>query len=457
MINLRKIIYNQAMFFDKEYKKYLKHLFITALSSEDLDTEVRDLIEFSNKYYETEKFWVSPDILKQKYPKFEFIEESFESEVNAIHTIQEEVKIIRTDIVRDLSLKMNQDMPNKDKTVISKKIHQLQLELEPEDEVELEEINSFDIRSSYEERKNKHGGILTNIQLIDEKTGGITAGKVCVIMSPPANGKTTMLLNMSYMESMMDDSNALIMTLELSKAEFNFKGTIRHSWNYRDTINLSTLNILKGKLTPEQEPVFYSMFDDWMKKKKSQFYVCDVNDDLFDFSSINGFKTKLEVLIKRYNIKSIYVDYLQLFSAYQTSEYKNEMDFLNAIVGMFRVLGVKYNVRFILLAQLTDESIKKAERNNGEFSITSVNLVKALNRDAYYMIALFMNDELKVNGQFKYQLLKHRDGETIQKPVCSQIRHNYFYMGTISNVGSSMINNTQDNSGSDLCDMFGIE
>jgi hypothetical protein len=137
---------------------------------------------------------------------------------------------------------------------------------------------------------------------------------------------------------------------------------------------------------------------------------------------------------------------------------------------MLRHISVTKDVTFIILSQLNREGQKKAEKDKtrGSYSLNNLSEANNLERYAYYVMTMYMDDELKMAGQVLISLLKHRDGQTLTEPFKTFVKHQHFIVGdlgfgfsapTLS--GSEEIKSIESSDGKfsddEFLDIFGIK
>ncbi len=453
---MRKILYNQCFFNDKNINQPLFQIYSIVLRIDGYEEDVKEVIKFSNKYHSVNRIYPTPEIIKEKYKEFKFIEEKFSTESEFLTYIQNKFIEFRDNYRQELGLQyIRYDISYKERLEILDKLNRIEIELMPEEESNIVEIDNYDLESHYKNRKIKGSGIPSNIPEIDEITGGFSDGKILVIAGKPGDGKTTQAINMIYLGLLLENNNTLFMTLELPKDEVFMKLVIRHS--YGSDVNISSLKMLKGILNDEEEKLFFELKKDFLGKKKSKLILYDVDDVVM--SNIFQFKNQLLLLIDKYDLKTIYIDFIQLFKEFKIPGY-DELEFLNAVVITIRHISISKNVRFIILSQINRVGQIKGEKSKslGKYSLNNLAEINSLERYAYYVLTFYMDDTLKINNQLLVQLLKHKDGETIAEPFKTFIKHNYFVIGNVeSNLNihkfySDMLCNTKKDSENNFSD-----
>jgi len=130
-------------------------------------------------------------------------------------------------------------------------------------------------------------------------------------------------------------------------------------------------------------------------------------------------------------------DYAQRLRGYTPGEL-SETAYLNHFFTTFNTLalGGYKNRKFagIILSQLTKEGERKADKTKGRLSKADAAEISALERDAFVMLSLYANDEMKSAGSLVYQVLKARNGETSEEPTRLPIDPVHVYLGDVSDL-----------------------
>ena len=455
---MRKILFNQSEFNSQDLINNIISIYNNIIKMENtVEKDVYEVIKYVKTFYDSERFFPTKDQIKEEFPDFEFIESKFDNEIDFINYIKNKNKKFRDDYRQKLSLKyMEKDLSVDERMDVLDKLTKLELEIQSSRKDEIIEMSNVSIRQLLKNREKIKGGIITNIPDIDEATMGISNGKLCTIMGGPGSFKTSLAINMNYLESMNNEnSNSLFINFEIPKDELTFKIAIRHS--YGTKINLSILKILKNLIDETDVSYLEQLYEDYLKKRKSKCWLADAND--FDMTSLISFKNKLIDEIKEKDLKTIYFDHLHLLRGYRMKGYKDEREMVNDIVSMFRSLSVTYGVRFVLLAQVNKEAMKKVNKNGGKYDMADISEYNAIERDSYYIISLYGNDELKLANNLMFQLLKHRDGQTIMEPTRTFIYPQNFVIGNLGITTTDLLPdidniNSKSNSNDEYLDLF---
>jgi replicative DNA helicase len=423
---LKNIFNNLSNFNSKDLNENLKFTFDLYLKLDKKDAE-SSIITFINTFYNSSLFYPSIDSLKENFTQFDFRGKTFDSItqlVSYIKTIYKQLRDQYRIIVAQkyLDPEISFDLRNGYLT----ELNNLECSLNQSDE-SVTNFKDINLKESLDKREKRGEGLSTSIKRIDEVTRGISPGKILTVFAPPGSCKTLFAINMCYTNIMKKNNNTLFLTLEIGKEELKMKLVNRNFFNNANKDFVSILDALKGNLTESGKEMFLRYEKDLESKLESELFLMGNEDIKID--SVYAFRSYLENMIEKNNIKTIFVDYIQLFKEFKLKVFETELSFLNTIVGIFRLLAVTKDVTFVILSQCNRDGIKKSKQSKGYFSLDNLSEINALERDSYYIISFYLNEELKASGNVNYQLLKHRDGETISEPTGVAFDPRYFQIG----------------------------
>jgi hypothetical protein len=423
---MQRIFWSQCFFDDKDLQKIIYDLYNIANNITGLSSDIYPVLQYNIDYFNSNQYFPSFDLLLENFKDFNFIKEKFLDIIEFRNYLKDKLSLYNDKIRKELTLNY---LDEKD---VNKRVNKLDELLKIEtgicnSELDLKDAKDFDYKTDYEKKTKIGEGPKTNIEDIDAIIGGITCGKLLVLAAPQKCFKTTTAISIAY-EGIMNyipDNNTLILSLELPESEWYWKTIIRHSYKFGYNINIKS--ILKGLLTDEEKEKLFEVVEDFNKTKKHGIFIIDGSK--IQLESMLGFKQQLSDYIEKHNIKSIFVDYIQIFKNYKIKGYYNPLDMLNDVVGMFHMLEIKYGVRVIMLSQINREGIKKSDNNEGEMKAYHLSEVSNLEKYCYYLVMLWTDEDLKRSSQLKFQLVYHRDGITIAKPKFTWVLPQYFLVG----------------------------
>jgi KaiC/GvpD/RAD55 family RecA-like ATPase len=421
------------------------------------ESDIAEVCEFCADCYLSDKLFPTEKKIKEKFPKFK-IDEMEMNEDSILSSVTEFILEMREKSRNKILLKlMNDPVSVEDRFKEYDKLIDIDMTVISSN-IEFTTFESMSMREIYSEYKNRGGGILFTIPQIDEVTKGMSSGKIAVIFAPPGCFKTGMSINMVYTNILKGD-NTMMLSLEIPKKEIKSMLLIRHAWSMG--YNLMAMNVTKAILTKDEEEILFRAEEDFERKKKGNLVLLD-SDDL-PTESISSVKNMINNGIDRYGINTIYVDFIQQFKDFGNFGFNDEKVMLNQMVGMFRYVAVTRDVRAVILSQANRIGIDKASKEGakGNFSITNISEINALERYASYIISLYLDDAMKGNGEIKNQLLKHRFGETIKEPKSCRVILPQYVIGDITrNEGDSVdafseMKVEKQEDGGDIMSLFG--
>jgi replicative DNA helicase len=125
-----------------------------------------------------------------------------------------------------------------------------------------------------------------------------------------------------------------------------------------------------------------------------------------DTASLNllDFKEKVRKAKKKWGIKAVFVDYLQLMTVYGKGNREQE---ISTISRTLKAMAKELDIPIIALAQLS----RDVEKRNGEPRLSDLRESGAIEQDADIVIALHNEEPENDNPLIKVLYLKHRNGE----------------------------------------------
>jgi replicative DNA helicase len=148
----------------------------------------------------------------------------------------------------------------------------------------------------------------------------------------------------------------------------------------------------------------------WNQILKTNFNLPLYIDDTPSLNLLD-FKEKARKAKKKYGIKAIFVDYLQLLTVYGKGNREQE---ISTISRTFKAIAKELDVPVIALAQLS----RDVEKRNGEPRLSDLRESGAIEQDADIVIALHNHEEdnqtpstIDTTPIMRIIYLKHRNGE----------------------------------------------
>jgi len=302
---------------------------------------------------------------------------------------------------------------------------------------------------AYQKIIDKPLGILTGAKSLDDVLSGLMYGTMAVVFGFVSAGKSTFLLNCMY-QAITRGFNVCFMTLEVTRELMHHQLLSLHSFRAAEKLKgdpVPYLDIIKGKLNDKQREYIFGTVESDLNGQSGKFTFAEI-DDVEDFSYA-GLKSYLDSLPFFSDV--VVLDYAQKLLPYLKGGRDPNMvqarmvsDFTHLAVGTG-----KEDARIVLMgAQANREGHKEAEEAKGMYNIRAIANINSLERDAYYCISLFTDDDLRRSQETKICLLKNKSGPLIPEPVVVPFDPRFYAIGndiqgyeanvTASDLGSIM-------------------
>ena len=245
-------------------------------------------------------------------------------------------------------------------------------------------------------------GVPSGFETFDKRTGGFSSeGDLYTIAARPSMGKTTVALNMAWNAHKKFGYSGAFFSLEMSNKQ------ISRILMARET-GISADKIKRNFVTADELDLMYKLLFD--KTSESKFVIDDTSN-----ASLMYIQSEATKLKQKYDIKFLFIDYLQLITipALQTRERE-----VSAICKGLKALSSNLGIPVIALAQLnrsveTRGGSKRPQmsdlRGGGSIEEDS-SMVSFIYRPEYYGI---MEDEQgrSLEGITEIMTCKNRHGE----------------------------------------------
>lgn len=181
-------------------------------------------------------------------------------------------------------------------------------------------------------------GSYTGIRCIDER-GGLRPQALIVIGAQPGQGKSAIALSMAV-NAAVEGSPSGFFTLEMSKSELIARAVAAQSG-----LNVSAILNRPQDLSK----------DDWARymEASEQIKKLPIYFDEKATSSVDNIIQSVRMLVRRYHIKGVFIDYLQILTSTNVKHDKGNEAFLGDTVRAFKNLAKQENIFVVLLSQLS--------------------------------------------------------------------------------------------------------
>ena len=142
-------------------------------------------------------------------------------------------------------------------------------------------------------------GLATGYGQLDELTSGLQGGEMIILAARPSMGKTSILLNMAEHMAVVDKNPVAIFSMEMSKEQLTQRLLASHA-------RFDLRQMRRGMIRPE----------DWdeLKTAAGNLEPCPLYIDDASTLTILALGAKARRLKSAYDIRCIFIDYLQLMS-----------------------------------------------------------------------------------------------------------------------------------------------
>jgi hypothetical protein len=292
-------------------------------------------------------------------------------------------------------------------------------------------------KAIYEEKKKKNLGMVTGIEEIDKRIGGITEGTLTTIAGFTSHFKTTFALNVAHRNTYFNGYNLIYLSFETPKEDMLYNYLCRHSYerHFTDYPFIPHEKIRRCELTPRESDFLYNAVEpdlsstihgkDGNTYPRGKLIILDERDfNSMSFTDLaNVFESIDDQLGGR--LHGFIVDYIQLckFTDNVSGKFMDDNRLINSYVTFFRRLTQKFRsgdkkkmLIGILLSQINRENWKKASKREGRYDLTCLADANELERGSYRVLTTYTTEDLKAIKVAQLQILKNRGGATMWEP-----------------------------------------
>ena len=221
---------------------------------------------------------------------------------------------------------------------------QLKQQTDPVDIVVREVIKDIE---SAAENEGMLRGVPSGFEDIDKITNGWQPGNFIIIAARPSMGKTAFALNLIRNAAVEYGIPAAIFSLEMGKKELVRRFIAGET-------RIDSMKLIKGELDESEWEKLHTRVE---KIIQAPIYINDSNVSVFELRAI------ARRLKKKYDIKLLVVDYLQLMNADNIKKNTNREQEVSIISRSLKSLAKELDLPIIALSQLNRELEKRSERH----------------------------------------------------------------------------------------------
>jgi len=254
----------------------------------------------------------------------------------------------------------------------------------------------FDEIEEAQKHANAEGGIIgapTGIKPIDDRMRGLKGGKLIILAARPSLGKTALALQAAQSAAAAGFPTG-VMSLEMGSGEIGIRA-LAHQYQVNNTGLTFGENEVIGQLTGK-------VTADTDKVNAIRTLPIYIDEDTFD---LNGILTRISEWHRKYKIKFVVVDHLQLV---ELSDKKNRNDGLGEVTRSLKLLAKRLDIPVMLLCQLS----RGVEKEKRAPKLSDLRDSGNIEQDADVVISLNGDLEPSPSGMrdITIDFLKHRGG-----------------------------------------------
>lgn len=301
-----------------------------------------------------------------------------------------------------------------------------------------ESMRERDLRSMIDVPAGGTRGPMLFLEQIDWLTPGLEPGRLVVIGGYVGSYKTLMGINMMYNNAIRNHYNIVFFSLEMYEKQIYQRLIVRHANNtlFRKHNQVITMTKVRdGKLSPDERLFLDEVVIPDLMTNKSYGDITIIDSlalggngikDAVDYAEK---KRQSQIGPKAGTVDMVVIDYIQLLAQYWGEGLG--LDPMTATKIMARYLkdmALTFNGRGLVVVALSQLSraaymaARDAIRNSHEadpyqsiYSITSFAESSEIERASDVCMTIFSDETLKGRREALVQLIKNRDGDTIEK------------------------------------------
>lgn len=270
--------------------------------------------------------------------------------------------------------------------------------------------------------RGKPQGLSTGYDKLDYKLGGLRPGQLMIIAGRPSMGKSALLLNIAHKMAKRGEA-ALVFSLEMMKSDLINRVVIGHS-------KVDYKRVRSGLISQHERNALFGAYQD---VSDTQLYIDDATGQ-----SIYDIRSKARIAMRRWNVRCIFVDYLQLVTAGSRGLDQREREVATVSRGL-KTMAMELGVPVIAAAQLNRETEKGTDsrprmshlRESGAIEMDA-DIISLLYREAYYDTEA----DQSMPQECELIIAKNRSGETGTVPL--------LWRPTLTRFDSLELNRTTD-------------
>ncbi len=260
----------------------------------------------------------------------------------------------------------------------------------------------------------ENGGTMTlssGVESLDRIIGGFFPGELSMIAARPSMGKTTVAMHV-LRSIAQTKKNVGFISLEMSAKSLSLKETVTEFYRHDPNSMIDVIRLRMGKLSPQEKEILSRI------KDQINQYINRIKISQKSSMTLGGIKSQAKEWVRKYDIKILVIDYLQLIGGDDQSKKSDTRNLeLERVANGLKTLSKELNIPIIALAQLNRGVENRASkipqlsdlRDSGGLEQAADNIT-FLYRPEYYDI---MQDDKgnSTNGLLELVVAKNRNGQ----------------------------------------------
>jgi len=278
---------------------------------------------------------------------------------------------------------------------------------------------------AYLERKEQSTGMWTTVSQMNEVVRGLQYGTMTVVAAFASQGKSTTGLCWAHFNLVELKYNEVILTMEVPAEIVKFQLLSAHSnldkfKAEHDPINYE--RIMYAELTDEEEEYVFKVLEPDLFGNPDYGKIKIVEP--WDFGNLTTASMDRFLDSLDFEVDALFVDYAQLLKYAGGGSWT-----LDEAIFQFYQLSLSRKIILIIMAQTNREGWKEACENEGRYTLRALADSNELERGAYRVFFLYLDDELKEGNEIKIMLGKNRGGRTVDEPIVTPFHPEFCSMG----------------------------
>jgi replicative DNA helicase len=259
-------------------------------------------------------------------------------------------------------------------------------------------------------KRVQEGHLKFPVNRLNEFCNTVGPGITVTIMGGPASGKSSLALNIAFLNSIVDDKRTLYLYLEDMPERYQYCIFSRYSYHIGDKIESNSLKRGINETDHEAIEKIQAVQERFQKDKKGEIYYIGMGQLS---AEPDIFARKMAQLITELKIDIIICDYIQKVKTFKPQKWRDVMEYQNQIAATLTLLALgQYGnppCINIMLSQLNREGQKKSTKTKGKMSVYDGAEISTIERDSQVVIGVYSDQELRDSGDVCVQILKNRD------------------------------------------------